>query len=99
MTVAVASVESDRRALPAAAVAAFVWGFGSLLVRGVHAPASVIAFWRFALAQPVMIGAAYLSGGGLSWRLLRRTSLPASRCSGRVCMAGGGTAGPGYEMP
>jgi drug/metabolite transporter (DMT)-like permease len=71
-----ASVEPGRRALSAAVVAAFVWGFGSLLVRGVHAPASVIVFWRFALAQPVMISAAYLSGGGLSWRLLRRTSLP-----------------------
>jgi drug/metabolite transporter (DMT)-like permease len=70
------SVGNDQRALGAAAVAAFVWGFGALIVRGVHAPASVIVFWRFALAQPVMLGAAYLSGGGLSWRLLRRTALP-----------------------
>lgn len=66
----------SQRALGAASIAVFVWGFGPLLVRGVDASAGAITFWRFALAQPVMIGAAYILGGGLSWRVIRRAVLP-----------------------
>lgn len=68
--------DDTQRALGAASIAVFVWGFGPLLVRGVDASAGAITFWRFALAQPVMIGAAYLLGGGLSLRVLRRAALP-----------------------
>lgn len=66
----------SQRALGAASVAVFVWGFGPLLVRGVDASAGAITFWRFALAQPIMIGTAYLLGGGLSWRVIRRAVVP-----------------------
>ena len=69
-------LDETQRALGAASIAVFVWGFGPLLVRGVDASAGAITFWRFALAQPVMIGAAYLLGGGLSIRVLRRAVVP-----------------------
>jgi drug/metabolite transporter (DMT)-like permease len=71
-----AAAEDTRRALGAATIAVVVWGFGPLMVRGIDASASSIVFWRFVLAQPVMIGASYYFGNGLSWRLLRRSFLP-----------------------
>jgi len=66
----------DQRPLAAAGFAVFIWGFGPLLVRGVDASAGAIVFWRFLLAQPIMIGGAYLTGGRLSWPILRRAVVP-----------------------
>lgn len=68
--------DDSQRALGAATIAVVVWGFGPLMVRGVPASAATIVFWRFVLAQPVMIGASYYFGNGLSWRLIRRAVLP-----------------------
>jgi drug/metabolite transporter (DMT)-like permease len=74
----------DQRALAAASFAVFVWGFGPLLVRGVDASAGAIVFWRFLLAQPIMIGAAYLAGGRLSWPLIRRVLVPSVLFAGSM---------------
>jgi drug/metabolite transporter (DMT)-like permease len=66
----------DRRtgtALLAVAVAVTAWGFGPLLVNGISASATTVVFWRMWVAQPVMIGMAYLTGGRMSWSLLRRS--------------------------
>lgn len=71
-----ADADDARRALGAATIAMVVWGVGPLMVRGIDAPAATIVFWRFALAQPVMIAASYYFGNGLSWALLRRCLLP-----------------------
>jgi len=68
--------DETQRALGAATIAVVVWGFGPLMVRGVPASAATIVFWRFVLAQPVMIGASYYFGNGLSWRLVRRAVVP-----------------------
>ncbi len=68
--------EDAKRALGAATIAMAVWGIGPLMVRGVDASAATIVFWRFALAQPVMIAASYYFGNGLSWRLIRRCAVP-----------------------
>ena len=77
MTVGVrARRDDDQRALIAVSIAVFTWGFGPLCVRGINASAGAIVFWRFLIAQPVMITAAYLTGGRLSWPLLKRTALP-----------------------
>lgn len=71
-----AGSDDTQRALGSAAIAVVMWGFGPLMVRGVDASASTIVFWRFVLAQPVMIGASYYFGTGLSWRLVRRAIAP-----------------------
>lgn len=62
-----------RTALLAVAVAVTAWGFGPLLVNGISASATTVVFWRMWVAQPVMIGMAYLTGGRMSWGLLRRS--------------------------
>jgi len=66
----------DRRtgaALFAVAIAVTAWGFGPLLVNGITASATTVVFWRMWVAQPVMITMAYLTGGRMSWALLRRS--------------------------
>jgi len=68
--------DETQRALGAATIAVVFWGIGPLMVRGIDASAATIVFWRFALAQPVMIGASYYFGKGLSLRLIRRALLP-----------------------
>lgn len=67
--------------LLAAAVAVFAWGFGPLFVRGIDAPVPTIVFYRVLLAIPIAVGVAYLSGGGLSWQLLKR-AFPTAVCFG-----------------
>src|SRR4051812_38892907 len=65
----------DRRAgmaVPAVVVAVTAWGFGPLLVNGITASADTVVFWRIWLAQPVMIAMAYITGGRMSWPMLRR---------------------------
>jgi drug/metabolite transporter (DMT)-like permease len=63
-------------ALAAATVAVLAWSFGPIIVRTVGVSTPTVVFWRMWLAQPVMIGAAYLAGGRLSMPLLRRAFLP-----------------------
>jgi drug/metabolite transporter (DMT)-like permease len=66
---------NDRRSGPAlfaVAIAVLAWGFGPLLVNGISASAATVVFWRMWVAQPVMIGMAYLTGGRMSFPLLRR---------------------------
>lgn len=71
--------DSERReqlAITLGAIAVLAWGFGPLLVRGIHASAPTIVFWRLWLATPVMVGAAYLSGGRVSLPLLKSVFVP-----------------------
>ncbi|MEY2402379.1 MAG: hypothetical protein QOJ08_2490, partial [Ilumatobacteraceae bacterium] len=65
-----------RLAISIAAVAVFAWGFGPLLVRGVDASAPTIVFWRLWLAMPVMLSAAYFTGGRISLPLLKSVFVP-----------------------
>jgi drug/metabolite transporter (DMT)-like permease len=65
-----------RLALSIAAVAVFAWGFGPLLVRGVDASAGTIVFWRLWIAMPVMLSAAYFTGGRVSVPLLKTVFVP-----------------------
>jgi drug/metabolite transporter (DMT)-like permease len=57
-------------------MAVFAWSFGPLLVRAVGASTPTVVFWRMWMAQPFMIGVAYLTRGRLSWPLLRRCLVP-----------------------
>ena len=66
----------EQLSLIGVSVAVFVWGFGPLLVRGVHASAAAIVCVRLMLAQPFMIAMAYLTGGRLSWDVMKRTCVP-----------------------
>ena len=70
------SESRERLAISVGAVAVFAWGFGPLLVRGIDASAATIVFWRLWLATPVMVGAAYLSGGRVSLPLLKAVFVP-----------------------
>jgi drug/metabolite transporter (DMT)-like permease len=76
-------VTDDRRgvALIAVSIAVAAWGLGPLLVRAVDASLPTIVLYRLVLAQPLMIGAAYLTGGRLSFAMLRRAAVTA------VCFA------------
>ena len=65
-----------RLAIYIAAVAVFAWGFGPLLVRGIDASAGTIVFWRLWMAMPVMLGAAYFTGGRVSLPLLKAVFIP-----------------------
>lgn len=78
--------ESSHRqlALGACLLAVTAWSFGPILVRGIGASTPTVVFWRFWIAQPVMIGAAYLTGGRLSLDLLRRTVVPGVLFSGSL---------------
>jgi len=62
--------------LAAGALAVFAWGFGPLIVRGIHASAASIIVFRFAFAVPVMIAIAYLAGGRLSLAVFRQALGP-----------------------
>ena len=80
----------DRRtgtALLAVAVAVTAWGFGPLLVNGISASATTVVFWRMWVAQPVMIGMAYFTGGRMSWALIRRSFITGV-CFGATIMLG-----------
>ncbi len=66
----------EHLAITIGAVAVVAWGFGPLLVRGIDASAPTIVFWRLWLATPVMVAAAYLSGGRLSLPLLKTVLVP-----------------------
>lgn len=57
-------------------MAVFAWSFGPILVRAVGASTPTVVFWRMWMAQPFMIGVAYLTRGRLSWPLLRRCVVP-----------------------
>ena len=63
-------------AISIAAVAVFAWGFGPLLVRGIDASAGTIVFWRLWIAMPVMLTAAYFTGGRVSLPLLKAVFVP-----------------------
>ncbi|MEP7114086.1 MAG: DMT family transporter [Ilumatobacteraceae bacterium] len=65
-----------RLAISIAAIAVFAWGFGPLLVRGVDASAPTIVFWRLWLAMPVMLSAAYFTGGRVTLPLLKSVFVP-----------------------
>ena len=66
----------ERLAITLGAIAVFAWGFGPLLVRGIHASAPTIVFWRLWLATPVMVGAAYVTGGRVSVPVLKAVFVP-----------------------
>ena len=57
-------------------VAVFAWGFGPLMVRGIDASAGTIVFWRLWMAMPVMLTAAYFTGGRISVPLLKAVFVP-----------------------
>jgi drug/metabolite transporter (DMT)-like permease len=65
-----------RLALSIAALAVFAWGFGPLMVRGIDASAGTIVFWRLWIAMPVMLSAAYFTGGRVSMPLLKAVFVP-----------------------
>lgn len=65
-----------QRALFGAMLAVVAWSFGPLFVRAIDATTLTKVFYRFWLAQPVMISVAYLTGGRLTWSLLRRAVVP-----------------------
>jgi drug/metabolite transporter (DMT)-like permease len=65
--------------LLAAATAVFAWGFGPLFVRGIDAPVPTIVMLRVLVAIPLAVAVAYVSGGRLSWALLRR-AFPTAVC-------------------
>jgi drug/metabolite transporter (DMT)-like permease len=65
-----------RLAISIAAVAVFAWGFGPLMVRGIGASAGTIVFWRLWMAMPVMLTAAYFTGGRVSLPLLKVVFVP-----------------------
>ena len=65
-----------RLAISIAAVAVFAWGFGPLMVRGIDASAGTIVFWRLWMAMPVMLTAAYFTGGRVSIPLLKAVFVP-----------------------
>lgn len=71
--------ERDELALTAAVLAIVAWGFGPLFVRAIDADAQVIVLWRIVLALPIAIGVAYLTGGRLTWSLVRR-AYPTAIC-------------------
>jgi len=70
-----------RLAISIGAIAVFAWGFGPLLVRGIDASAPTIVFWRLWMATPVMVVAAYLTGGRVSLPLLKIVFVP-TLCKG-----------------
>ena len=65
-----------RLAISIAAVAVFAWGFGPLMVRGIGASAGTIVFWRLWMAMPVMLIAAYFTGGRVSLPFLKAVFVP-----------------------
>jgi len=62
-------------------LAVFAWGFGPLFVKGMEASLPTIVLWRVLAAIPLAVGVAYVTGGRLSWSLLRR-AFPTAVCFG-----------------
>jgi drug/metabolite transporter (DMT)-like permease len=75
-----ASVQThaSSRDLPllAGSLAVVAWGFGPLIVRGISASAPSIIVFRIGFAVPVMIAVAYLTGGRITFAVLRRALFP-----------------------
>ena len=66
----------ENLAIPLGAIAVLAWGFGPLFVRGIHASAPTIVFWRLWMAAPVMVLVARLTGGRVTWPLIKTVFLP-----------------------
>lgn len=71
--------EHEQVALIAAVLAIVAWGFGPLFVRAIRADAPVIVLWRVVLALPVATTVAHLTGGRVTWSLMRR-AYPTAVC-------------------
>jgi drug/metabolite transporter (DMT)-like permease len=82
-------VAGPRAHLPilAVVVAVLAWGAGPLLVRSIDAGAPAIIFWRVLFALPIAVATAYLTGGRMSWDLLRRAA-PTGVCFALSIVAG-----------
>lgn len=63
-------------AVLAISVAMVFWSIGPLFVREISASSDTIVAFRVGLAVPVMIAAAYATGGRMSMRLLRASAVP-----------------------
>ncbi|MFM2072580.1 MAG: hypothetical protein RLZZ623_2843 [Actinomycetota bacterium] len=68
--------ERHELALFAGTMAVIAWSFGAILVRSVGVSTPTVVFWRLWMAQPVMIGAAYLTGGRISRQVLSDSLVP-----------------------
>jgi drug/metabolite transporter (DMT)-like permease len=71
----------------AASVAVFAWGFGPLFVKGIDASAETIVFWRVLVAIPIAVLVARLTGGRITFRLLR-IAFPTAVCFALSIMTG-----------
>ena len=75
-----ATIEASRSSrdvpLIAATVAVVAWGFGPLMVRSLPVSAPSIIVFRLGFAIPVMIAVAYLTGGRMTFAVLRAALLP-----------------------
>jgi drug/metabolite transporter (DMT)-like permease len=60
----------------AAVIAVTAWGIGPIFNKAISVGTPSIVFYRMLLGVPLMIGMAYLTGGGLTRDLMRRTALP-----------------------
>jgi drug/metabolite transporter (DMT)-like permease len=60
----------------AAIVAVTAWGVGPIFNKAVSVGTPSIVFYRMLLGVPMMVAMAYLTGGGLTRDLMRRTALP-----------------------
>ena len=60
----------------AAATAVFAWGTGPVMNKVMTVDTPAIVFYRTLLGTPLMIAVAYLTGGGLTKDLLKKTALP-----------------------
>jgi drug/metabolite transporter (DMT)-like permease len=60
----------------AAIVAVTAWGIGPIFNKAVSVGTPSIVFYRMLLGVPMMVAMAYLTGGGLTRDLMRRTALP-----------------------
>ncbi len=77
MTAVVETSESSRDGpLLAGSIAVVAWGFGPLIVRGISASSTSIIVFRVGFAVPVMIAAAYLLGGRITWPVIRQACVP-----------------------
>ncbi|HZP31548.1 MAG TPA: DMT family transporter [Acidimicrobiia bacterium] len=63
----------------AASIAVFAWGFGPLFVKGIDASAETIVFFRVVVAIPIAVAVAYLTGGRITFRLVR-IAFPTAVC-------------------
>lgn len=68
--------ERDDIHIIAALTAVFAWGIGPIFNKTMTVDPSAIVFYRMVVGAPLMILMAYLTGGGLSFDLLKRTAIP-----------------------